>query len=37
MRKVDSAIQKIVIGFQLPLKGIKGNDTADIELAGDKK
>ena len=36
VRMVDSAIHWIVI-FQLPQKGIKSNDTRDIELARDKK
>ena len=33
---MDSAIHWIVVIFQLPQKGIKGNGTIDIELAKDK-
>ena len=36
IRKVNSATHWIVI-FRLPQKGIKSNDTRDIELARDKK
>ena len=36
-RKMDGSIYQIVIFFQLSQKGLKGNDTRDIELARDVK